>query len=139
MPKRGPKTRGKRVIPLHQSWSAGARGLTAAAKKHFDATVELLTTRGTLDRTDVQLVRTLAINLELRDVAYDQLQQDGAFVTSDRGNQSAHPAEKVIGAATMRITRILAELELTPASVKGASAASAGGSAYNAWKARTGG
>jgi P27 family predicted phage terminase small subunit len=108
---------------------------------HFEATVKLLRQRGTTDTVDVQLAKTYAINLELRDVAYGQLQKDGAFVMSDRGNMSDHPAVAVIAGTTMRIKQLAESMGLTPgtAMAPNASAGQPAPTNYDAWKARLAG
>jgi P27 family predicted phage terminase small subunit len=139
MSKRGPKPRTATVIPMSQDWTRASRGLTSAAKRHFEATVTLLRQRGALDQTSVEVVRTFAINLELRDTAYEQLCKDGAFTVSDRGNVHGHPAEGVISAATSRIQRLAETLGLTLSSAKAGSTKAADRSSYGYWADKLGG
>lgn len=126
MARRGPKPRRPATIPLVQEWAAPAH-LSDAARAEFDRIVELLRQRGTIDRTDVTLVVRRAEACEIAETAYRQLTTDGAFVESDRGNLSAHPAVKVHTQAVAEIVRIDSELELSPAAVKTAAAGATGG------------
>ena len=115
---RGPKPRIVKTIPLSQSWEAAGRGLSAAARSAFNHAVDLLRQRGSLDLVDSELVTAYAQTVEVRDVAYEQLQKDGLFVESDRQNISAHPAEKMHAAACLRLKVLAAEIGLTPSSVR---------------------
>ncbi len=135
MAKRGPKVKLKTIVPLTQTWAPPAH-LSPAARAEFSRVAELLRQRGSLERTDVNLVIRRAELCDLAETAYRQLQADGAFVESDRGNLAAHPAVKVHAGAVAGIVRIDAELELTPASARPAPAGSGG--AYGDWHALLG-
>ncbi len=135
MSKRGPKPRIAKVLPLSQEWSAASRGLSPAARAAFRHVVDLLTQRGALDQTDVELPIAYAQTVEVRDVAYAQLQTDGCFMESDRGNVSAHPAEKMHAAACLRLKILAAEMGLTPASAK-TSAGQKPSDPYAEWRAK---
>jgi P27 family predicted phage terminase small subunit len=122
MSKRGPKPAKNITLSLAQDWSAAGRGLSSAAKAAFVHYVDLLRQRGNLDSTDVELVVAAAQTVEARDVAYKQLQKDGAFVENDKGNVVAHPAVRVHAEACQRLKAIDSELGLTPTSGKIAAA-----------------
>ena len=133
MARRGPKPKKLATVPLAQEWSAASRGLSSAARKAFNHAVDLLRQRGAIDKTDVELVIAYAQTVEIRDVAYAQLQQDGVVCVSDRGNTSAHPVEKIHAAACLRLKILAAEMGLTPSSAR----AGAGGKStdpYGRWK-----
>jgi P27 family predicted phage terminase small subunit len=133
MAKRGPKPNKQTIVPLHQDFSAASRGLSSAARSAFKHVVDLLTQRGSLETTDVELVVAYAQTIEIRDVAYQQLQKDGAFVESDRGNIAAHPAEKIHAAACLRLKILAAEMALTPSSAKSSSGSQPGLKGYGQW------
>jgi P27 family predicted phage terminase small subunit len=134
---RGPKPRKVATIPLTQSWVA-PRGLSSAAKTAFKHAVDLLRQRGSLEKTDVELVIAYSQTVEVRDVAYQQLQKDGLFVVSDRNNISAHPAEKAHAQACLRLKILAAEMGLTPASSK-LGAGQKSSDPYANWRAKLGG
>jgi P27 family predicted phage terminase small subunit len=115
---RGPKPRVLKTVALSQSWEAAGRGLSSAARTAFNHAVDLLRQRGSLDATDVELVVAYAQTIEVRDSAYQQLQKDGAFVESDRGNVSAHPAARLHQSAALALKTLASEMGLSPASAK---------------------
>ncbi|MGP0069674.1 MAG: phage terminase small subunit P27 family [Isosphaeraceae bacterium] len=121
-----------------QSWDAPPH-LSEFAKAEFVRTVDLLTTRGMLEQADREIVVRRAEMCDVARTCYQQIERDGLFVTSDRGNVSSHPATKLHATATAEIRAIDTALKLTPASVKGGSKESATGSGYSQWNRYLGG
>lgn len=131
MSKRGPKPRLKTVVPLRQTWEAPSH-LSAAAKREFERTVDLLRQRGVLDQTDAELVARRAELVEVAVIAYRE-QRKEPYVMSDRGNLAAHPAIKVHNAACATIRLIDVELGLTPARAGKGKATTADASGFGSW------
>lgn len=121
MAKRGAKARtaenGRRPPgePVSLDWEVPGY-LSDLARDEFRRVVSLLSARGVLDRTDPRVVELYAMNYDLARLAYRDIRNEGATVTSDRGNVSEHPAVTTLNSATIRLKAIANDLGLTPAS-----------------------
>lgn len=138
MSKRGPKTPVKATIPLRQSWDAPAH-LGPIARAEFDRVADLLRQRGTLDRTDSELVVRRAELVEVAVTAYQRRRKDGDYVESDRGNLAPHPAIRAHVSACGMIRLIDIELGLTPTRSKAAGGQAGQDGGYGRWAKHLGG
>ena len=138
--RRGVKPRAKAsILPLGGlDWAAPGH-LSSIARGEFERVRGLLEQRGVLGFTDPALVARRAEVVELAVSASKQLEQDGPFVESDRGNVSSHPGAKLLIQCSLALRHIDHELGLTPKSAGKKSAAgeaSGGSDGYSHWVAR---
>lgn len=126
-PKRGPKPKtaanSKRKTAAG-IWSdvAPCREMSDGARDEFHRLVEVLRRAGTLERSELSHVVSLASITDLLDRVYLELGRGELTSVTESGSGAmgikAHPLLSQINALTMRQTTLLTALGLTPASAK---------------------
>jgi P27 family predicted phage terminase small subunit len=111
-PRRGRHPRKRVILKLTQQWDPPSH-LSDLAKQEFEHCVDLLTQRGTLDRTDARLVLDYAMTAETIDACYRAM-QEGLVDVSDRKNRSVSPHAKLWLSAMQHRSRLAELMGLTP-------------------------
>lgn len=92
--------------------------LSRQAKVIFNALVDLLDSKGTLDKTDSTLIEIYAINADMLRLASLEVQMRGTIITTDRGAVIANPACAIVNACSMRLKTAISDMGLCPATFK---------------------